>query len=346
MILRIAACRFLLADEQLIQTVTSVQQLATMETELEQALERVRQRKNSVTNAAYDLQATSTAIQRQHEFMGNMQLMAMQQRGGGGGSGAMAAAGRQAAAAAASSSLMQWNIIPERDDQQTMSAAATPQLDFMELHQSTNTSLVLPSRQISRDDVGSNVTISGDGDASRTSAFFQVPQSTQPDHELQYRMGLVARSGMISSATTSVTAAHAAAARGFRELANIRESRISSAAAALVGQYEESSNKKTKLEARGAAGNVTSSAMQQEFAAASGLDPAVHQAGSAAAADDQTFVNPESAEQQVRHASNSSTGTAAAAAPWLQYSAHLQSHHHPQQAYSSSQYPTAYFSQL
>jgi hypothetical protein len=86
----------------------------------------------------------------QHEFMGNMQLMAMQQRGGGGGSGAMAAAGRQAAAAAASSSLMQWNIIPERDDQQTMSAAATPQLDFMELHQSTNTSLVLPSRQISR----------------------------------------------------------------------------------------------------------------------------------------------------------------------------------------------------
>jgi hypothetical protein len=45
MILRIAASRFLRADEQLIQTVTSVQQLATMETELEQALERVRQRK-------------------------------------------------------------------------------------------------------------------------------------------------------------------------------------------------------------------------------------------------------------------------------------------------------------
>jgi hypothetical protein len=86
----------------------------------------------------------------QHEFMGNMQLMAMQQRGGGGGSGAMAAAGVQAAAAAASSSLMQWNIIPERDDQQTVSVAATPQLDFMELHQSTNTSLVLPARQISR----------------------------------------------------------------------------------------------------------------------------------------------------------------------------------------------------
>ncbi len=197
-----------------------------------------------------------------------------------------------------------------------------------------------------RDDVGSNVTISGDGDASRTSAFFQVPQSTQPDHELQYRMGLVARSGMISSTTTSVAAAHAAAARGFRELANIRESR-SSAATALVGQYEESSNKKTKLEARGAAGNVNSSAMKQAFASASGLDFTGHQAGSAAAADDQTFVNPESAEQQVRHASNSSAGTAPAAeAPWLQYSAHLQSHHHHQQAYSSSQYPTAYFSQV
>ncbi|KAH8963372.1 hypothetical protein BDL97_04G005900 [Sphagnum fallax] len=336
--------RFLLADEQLIQTVTSLQQLATMETELEQALERVRQRKNSVTNAAYDLQATSTAIQRQHEFMGNMQLMAMQQRGGGGGSGAMAAAGGQAAAAAASSSLMQWNIIPERDDQQTMSAAATPQLDFMELHQSSNTSLVLPARQISRDDVGSNVTISGDGDASRTSAFFQVPQSTQPEHELQYRMGLVARSGMISSTTTSVAAAHAAAARGFRELANIPDSR-SSAAAALVGQYEESPNKKTKLEARGAAGNVTSSTMQQAFAAASGLNATDCPDRSPAAADDQTFVNPESAEQQVRHASDSSAGTAAAAAPWLQYSAHLQSHHNHQQAYSNSQYPTAYFSQ-
>jgi thioesterase domain-containing protein len=78
MILRIAACRFLLADEQLIQTVTSVQQLATMETELEQALERVRQRKNSVTNAAYDLQATSTAIQRQVPTSKLLQLLSDQ----------------------------------------------------------------------------------------------------------------------------------------------------------------------------------------------------------------------------------------------------------------------------
>lgn len=37
--------RLYLADEQLLQSVTSVQQLANMETELEQALERVRARK-------------------------------------------------------------------------------------------------------------------------------------------------------------------------------------------------------------------------------------------------------------------------------------------------------------
>jgi hypothetical protein len=40
----------MLADEQMIQNVTSVQQLANMETELEQALERVRQRKVCTLN--------------------------------------------------------------------------------------------------------------------------------------------------------------------------------------------------------------------------------------------------------------------------------------------------------
>ncbi len=44
------ACRLMLADEQMIQNVTSVQQLANMETELEQALERVRQRKVCTLN--------------------------------------------------------------------------------------------------------------------------------------------------------------------------------------------------------------------------------------------------------------------------------------------------------
>ncbi|XP_024395159.1 uncharacterized protein [Physcomitrium patens] len=43
--------RLYLADEQLLQSVTSVQQLANMETELEQALERVRTRKAYVTSA-------------------------------------------------------------------------------------------------------------------------------------------------------------------------------------------------------------------------------------------------------------------------------------------------------
>lgn len=54
--------RLYLADEQLLQSVTSVQQLANMETELEQAIERVRARKAYV-NSAY--QAASSAMQRQ-----------------------------------------------------------------------------------------------------------------------------------------------------------------------------------------------------------------------------------------------------------------------------------------
>ncbi|CAK9860148.1 unnamed protein product [Sphagnum jensenii] len=136
--------RLILADEQIIQTVTSVQQLANMETELEQALERVRHRKNYVTNA-YD-QAAS-AIQRQHEFMGNMQLMAMQ-RGG-----AMAGA-------AQASPFLQWNM-PERDQPATLQ-------DFME-HQSNATSL-LPA-QMSRE-VGSN-------SGASTSGFFPVPSQTE-----------------------------------------------------------------------------------------------------------------------------------------------------------------------
>lgn len=45
--------RLYLADEQLLQSVTSVQQLANMETELEQALERVRARK--VEHVAFTL---------------------------------------------------------------------------------------------------------------------------------------------------------------------------------------------------------------------------------------------------------------------------------------------------
>jgi len=61
-------CRLYLADEQLLQGVTSVQQLANMETELEQALERVRARKNYVSSA---YQAASAMQRQQHEFLGN-----------------------------------------------------------------------------------------------------------------------------------------------------------------------------------------------------------------------------------------------------------------------------------
>ena len=91
--------RLYLADEQLLQSVTSVQQLANMETELEQALERVRARKvltwidqnldslsmnwfhsievhnirdvsmQSYVSSAY--QAATAMRRQQHEFLGN-----------------------------------------------------------------------------------------------------------------------------------------------------------------------------------------------------------------------------------------------------------------------------------
>jgi hypothetical protein len=47
----ICACRLILADEQMLQRVTSVQQLEDMETELEQALERVHERKVRYTSS-------------------------------------------------------------------------------------------------------------------------------------------------------------------------------------------------------------------------------------------------------------------------------------------------------
>jgi hypothetical protein len=47
----ICACRLILADEQMLQRVTSLQQLEDMETELEQALERVHERKVRYTSS-------------------------------------------------------------------------------------------------------------------------------------------------------------------------------------------------------------------------------------------------------------------------------------------------------
>nr|ADB81909.1 MIKC* MADS-box transcription factor [Funaria hygrometrica] len=69
--------RLYLADEQLLQGVTSVQQLANMETELEQALERVRSRKNYVSSAYH---GTHALQRQQQEFLGNS-LQQQQQTG-------------------------------------------------------------------------------------------------------------------------------------------------------------------------------------------------------------------------------------------------------------------------
>ncbi|XP_073388586.1 uncharacterized protein [Physcomitrium patens] len=71
--------RLYLADEQLLQSVTSVQQLANMETELEQALERVRARKTYVSSA---YQTANVMQRQQREFLGNSchQMMAMRQQ--------------------------------------------------------------------------------------------------------------------------------------------------------------------------------------------------------------------------------------------------------------------------
>jgi hypothetical protein len=173
--------RLFLADEQIIQTVTSVQQLANMETELEQALERVRRHKSLVTNA-YDQAAN--AMQRQHEFMGNMQLMAMQ-RGG-------AMTGAQQAAAA--SSFLQWNMPEQQRDQPAILQ------DFME-HQSNATSL-LPA-QMSRE-LGSNSRLAS------TSGFFPAASQTK----LEGGNSMVA---FAAATTSSSSGATAAAAEGVAE---------------------------------------------------------------------------------------------------------------------------------
>ncbi|KAG0612549.1 hypothetical protein M758_6G036500 [Ceratodon purpureus] len=71
--------RLYLADEQLLHSIASVQQLSNMETELEQALERVRARKAYVSSA---YQAASAVQRQQHEFLGNsyQQMMALRQQ--------------------------------------------------------------------------------------------------------------------------------------------------------------------------------------------------------------------------------------------------------------------------
>jgi hypothetical protein len=78
-------------------------------------------------------------LQQHHEFMGNMQLMAMQQRGHGAG-GSMQQAGTQAAAAAAAaSSFLQWNMAEHEQP------GATSLQDFMEHQSNATNSQILPT---------------------------------------------------------------------------------------------------------------------------------------------------------------------------------------------------------
>jgi hypothetical protein len=81
-------------------------------------------------------------LQQHHEFMGNMQLMAMQQRGHGAG-GSMQQAGTQAAAAAAAaaaaSSFLQWNMAEHEQP------GATSLQHFMEHQSNATNSQILPT---------------------------------------------------------------------------------------------------------------------------------------------------------------------------------------------------------
>ncbi|KAH8957028.1 hypothetical protein BDL97_07G071900 [Sphagnum fallax] len=147
--------RLILADEQMLQRVTSVQQLEDMETELEQALERVHERKSYVMNSALYGQSAS-GIQRQGT---NMRLMGMQH-----GEGAMT--GTQAAVP---SSFLHWNIMRERDQP----AAATLQ-QYMD-HDQSILLTQMQSRELGSTSAGGAI----------TSGFF--PAASQPhlhdDHQ-------------------------------------------------------------------------------------------------------------------------------------------------------------------
>ncbi|XP_024399783.1 uncharacterized protein [Physcomitrium patens] len=143
--------RLYLADEQLLQNVTSVQQLANMETELEQALERVRARKSYVSSA---YQVSSAMQRQQHEFLGNsyQQMMVLRQQQAHQHHHQQQQQQQQKAqhqhqqqggipAAAQQLPFLQWNGAQERPE-------ATLQ-DFME--QQTNTSQAIVPSQMSRE---------------------------------------------------------------------------------------------------------------------------------------------------------------------------------------------------
>ncbi|CAK9256977.1 unnamed protein product [Sphagnum tenellum] len=279
--------RLMLADEQMIQNVTSVQQLANMETELEQALERVRQRKSYVTNA-YDQAANAIQIRQHHEFMGNMQLMAMQQRGHGAG-GSMQQAGTQAAAAAAAaaaaSSFLQWNMAEHEQP------GATSLQDFMEHQSNATNSQILPT-PMSREVVSNS--------GASTSGFFPIPVSqTDQLHQtlVAGHMNLPAPRGLTIHELDGME--HQSSTHHGPQFA------------------EESSKIKTKLEA-GAAVCGNNNSMVAAFAASSS-------SGGTAEGSAETFVSPVLEQQQ--HAAAGNTNTTAAV-PWHSAHHHHHHHHH------------------
>ncbi len=157
----------------------------------------------------------------------------------------------------------------------------------------------------------------GSNSGASTSGFFPVPSQT----ELHQTLGHMSLPPGINAA-----AAAAAAARGL----TIHELDIHDPSAS-TGPYHD--EKKAKLEG-GGAGNTSMIFAAASSSSAGAAGNAADQAGAAAAAAD-TFVSP---DEQQQHAGNS------AAAPW--HSAHQSHHHHHQQAYSGSQYPAAYFTQV
>lgn len=146
--------RLYLADEHLLQNITSVQQLANMETELEQALERVRARKSYVSSA---YQAASAIHRQQHEFLGNsyQQMVALRQQQQQQQQQQQHHHQHQAGIAGTPSPFLQWNM-PERNE-------ATLQ-DFME--QQSNPSQAIVPAQMTRE------LVVGNGEASPTGNHF------------------------------------------------------------------------------------------------------------------------------------------------------------------------------
>nr|ADB81908.1 MIKC* MADS-box transcription factor [Funaria hygrometrica] len=223
--------RLYLADEQLLQSLSSVQQLANLETELEQALERVRARKNYVSSA---YQTASVMQRRQHEFLGNnLQMMALRQQ---------QAQQQQAGMAPTQSPFLHWTVQSERP-------APTPQ-DFMEQQINSPTSIV-PAPQ-SRE--------SGNKDEENSiPGYFSAPQQ-QSNLEALRQIGMGVSRGLTlhDMSLEQPNATHyieeekkgkAEASMGF----------ATSASAAAVGTEGDSETNLTRVQSEQAHGNTNAS---------------------------------------------------------------------------------------